>query len=442
MIQTRILKGFRDYLPDMTIPRQEMIRSISKVFASHGYSPIDTPALEYSEILLGKGSEETDKQLYRFQDNGKRDVALRFDLTIPLARFAAMHIDDLGVPFKRYHIAPVWRAEKPQRGRFREFIQCDIDTIGTESSFADAEILAVISRALSSLEVKHQFRINNRKILNGLLESLNAVEDSVSILRALDKLEKAGIEAVSEELQAQTRLTKEQIKTLFSLMTLSEKDQTCKEVLNNISQSMQNSQLVQEGVKELQEILEYLKCYELNYQEPQIDLTIARGLDYYTSTVFETRLSDLPEIGSISSGGRYDNLVGIYSKRSLPGVGCSIGLDRLLAALQELKRLPDMTTTSQVLLTWTDKSLLKETIALADSLRLKGFAAEVYLESAKLSKQLKYANRKNIPFVTIAGPEELEKSICSVKDLNKGNQHDNIPLSQVADLLHSLRNES
>lgn len=382
-----------------------MIRIIEDAFLSFGFTPIETPALEYSEILLGKGSEETDKQLYRFNDNGDRDVSLRFDLTIPLARFSAMHMHEVGTPFKRYQIAPVWRAEKPQRGRYREFYQCDIDILGSNSELADAEVIAVIDKALNNLDISHKFRINNRKILAGLLEDLNISDKSQEVLRAIDKLDKLGKEVVEKELREIT----DQTESIFSFL---EADNDIGELKKNYSKN----ETSQAGVNELEKVVLYLEKLGVNNFE--LDLSIARGLDYYTGTIFETEFNDMPEIGSISSGGRYDNLTGLYSKQVLAGVGGSIGLDRILGAFEELGRISDKNSTAKVLVC----NMHASSIVTARSLRDAGIATELYFEEAKLAKQLKYANQKGIGIVVIAGRDEVEKGVCGVKNLENGDQ--------------------
>lgn len=423
-IEPKILKGFRDLLPGVALLREQMIRKLQDVFCSFGFSPIDTPALEYTEILLGKGSQETDKQMYRFNDNGGRDVALRFDLTVPLARFAAMHINELGTPFKRYHIAPVWRAEKPQRGRYREFFQCDFDTIGSTSPSVDAEVLCVVHQSLCALGIRHTVRLNNRKLLNGLVQSLNATEKSPAILRAIDKLDKLGAEVVTEELKTQAELHQTQIDRIFALLELSKSNYSSSELLVELSSVLADSPLALQGVQELETIAALLDATWSESDAWRIDPSIARGLDYYTGLVFETEFSDMPNIGSIASGGRYDNLAGLYSKKELPGVGGSIGLDRILGAYEELGRISENTSTAQVLVCVLDEGTESRLAALAQHLRASGLNVELYSEASKLGTQLKYANKKSIPFAVIAGSNELAAGKLNLKDLTSGEQTD------------------
>ncbi len=438
-IEPKILKGFRDQLPQVTIPRNQMIETLQRVFACFGFAPIDTPALEYAEILLGKGSQETDKQLYRFQDQGGRDVALRFDLTVPLARFAAMYINELGTPFRRFHIAPVWRAEKPQRGRYREFIQCDFDIIGTSSAFADAEIISVIHHALTELKIGHKVRVNNRKILNGFLAQLGGGSSSTAVLRSIDKLDKLGTDKVREELQTEAGLTSGQIDRVFAFLALSGSSASNRELLVELKRFFEESELALVGIRDLERVVSALGEAGITDKDCGIDLSIARGLDYYTGSVFETTMLDLPHIGSICSGGRYDNLASLYTSRDLPGVGASIGLDRILGAMEELGRFSDKSTTANVLVTLLDEASEGKSLALANTLRAKGINTELYPEPVKLGNQLKYASKKGIEFAIIAGAQELSQGICSVKRLATGEQVDGLSVAVLTDYLRDSK---
>ncbi|MCC6954709.1 MAG: histidine--tRNA ligase [Deltaproteobacteria bacterium] len=432
LIEPRVLKGFRDTLPAVALERSRMIRTLEGVFSSFGFTPIDTPALEYAEILLGKGSEETDRQLYRFTDQGGRDIALRFDLTVPLARFVAEHANELGMPFRRYHIAPVWRAEKPQRGRYREFIQCDFDIIGSESLLGDAEVLGLVSASLGKLGIDHELRVNNRLILNGLLETVNAGGTAALVLRAVDKLDKLGAEVVKAELREQGGLDDAQIATVFAYLALSASDATPTEVLRELDGLLAKSATGTAGVQALRTLFAHASEYGLAGRMLQLDLSIARGLDYYTGMVFETRMVAMPAIGSICSGGRYDNLVNLYSNRRLPGVGGSIGLDRIFGALEELKQLDVRTSPAQVFVAVGDDSCIAGAISIAQSLRQAGHPTELSLEAGSLGAQFKYADRRGIGLAVIFGERERLAGTCGVKNLKTGEQVNDISLTGIA----------
>ena len=310
LINPRTLSGFRDFLPEAMIPREKLMETARNVYRSFGFSPIDTPTLEYSEILCGKGSEETDRQMYRF-NHGKHDVAMRFDLTVPLARFAAQHSNELGLPFKRYHIATVWRGERPQKGRYREFAQCDFDTIGTTSIASDIETVLVINDLMRAIGFeKFSIRMNNRKVLNGILEKANLAEHSVTILRALDKLPKIGAEKVKEEMIATTGAGDSQVDQVLELANISG---TCEEVINKLEPLCAGNELAELGRDELAQVISGTSAVGITDANLSIDVSIARGLDYYTGTIVETFLDDLPTIGSVCSGGRYNNLAELYT---------------------------------------------------------------------------------------------------------------------------------
>lgn len=430
MITPQTLKGFRDYLPETMIPRRQIINAAAEVYESFGFAPIDTPALEYLEILQGKGSDETDKQMYKFQDAGGRNVGMRFDLTVPLARFSAQHINELGTPFKRYHIAPVWRGENTQHGRYREFVQCDFDTIGTTGVESDIEAVLVIYTLFCRLGFKDQFviHVNNRQILNGVLETMNLRDKSVSVLRAIDKLPKVGAEKVIEELKQTAGATDEQCESLLAMASLTG---TNDEVLNRLSEIAAQSELAQAGIARLRQILDGAKAAGIADSAVQIDLSIARGLDYYTGVIFETFLTKLPKIGSVCSGGRYDNLAELYTKQQLPGIGASLGLDRLLAAMEELGKLPDAKTPADVLILFFDSERLNDYIKMSVELRSAGVKVELYPEPKKIKAQMQYADRKGFKYVVIAGSKEFEEGKVQIKNLADGSQKD-VPMSELA----------
>jgi histidyl-tRNA synthetase len=434
MIQPRTLKGFRDYPPATMIPREAIIETARRVYRSYGFSPIDTPALEHLEILTGKGSDETDKQLYRFEDNGGRAIGMRFDLTIPLARFVAQHIGQLGTPFKRYHIANVWRGETPQRGRFREFMQCDFDTVGTTSPAADIETVLVIHDLLHAIGFERfTIRVNNRKVLTGLLDQLGLRTQTVAVLRALDKLPKIGPTKVAAEMERTANASEAQIKQVLQLASLSGRASfhgrngqagngpgENVELIDQLKPLIAGSEEGEAGLTQLTQLLAGCQAAGVGAQHIQVDVSIARGLDYYTGMVVETFLDDLPEIGSVCSGGRYDNLASLYTKQQLPGVGASLGLDRLLAAMGELNLLAATTTTAEVLLCYFVADHLNDYLKLASQLRAVGQRVEFYPEAKKLGKQLQYANRKGFRVALVIGEDEFTACECQIKDLSQG----------------------
>jgi histidyl-tRNA synthetase len=417
MIQPRTLRGFRDYLPEQQIPREWMLEQARKVYRSYGFAPIDTPALEYTEILLGKGGAESDKLIYRFKDHGDRDVALRFDLTVPFARFAAQYIGQLGVPFKRYHMGPVWRGENTGQGRYREFWQCDVDTIGTTSNAADIETALVIHDLLAALGLERfQIRMNNRLVLGGVLEQFGMADKAAPVLRVLDKLPKIGRDATRAEMIEAAQITAEQADNVLDLAGIEGDNRA---VLEQVHQRFGASGQVAEGVRRLRQLLEVAAKAGIPEERVRIDLSICRGLDYYTGTVYETFLTDLPGIGSVCSGGRYDNLASVYTKQQLPGVGASLGLDRLVAALEELKLLKSAATPAHVLMVQFSADHLGEYQQMARALRAAGIGVEVYPEAKKLGAQFQYAEKRGFRVALIAGPDEFAKGVWKIKDLAK-----------------------
>jgi histidyl-tRNA synthetase len=421
-ITPRTLKGFRDYLPEAMIPREQLVETARRVYRSYGFSPIDTPALEYLEVLAGKGGEESDKQLYKFQDHGGRWVGLRFDLTVPLARFAAQHIAALGTPLKRYHIAAVWRGENTQRGRYREFMQCDFDTIGTLSVAADIETALVIHDLFRAIGFDaFTIRLNNRMVLAGLLERLDLADRATPILRALDKLGKIGPAAVAEEMQATAGATAAQTAEVLRLAAL---EGTTDEILSRLDPLVAGSERGAEGVARLDAVLRAVEAAGVAPQRLALDVSIARGLDYYTGTIYETFLDALPEIGSVCSGGRYDNLAELFTSQALPGIGASLGLDRLLAAMEELGMIEKVRTPAPVFIPYFDEDRLHDYLRLASALRASGIGVEVFPEPKRLGQQLKYADRRGFRLALIAGTSEFESGTCQLKDLAAGTQED------------------
>ncbi len=423
-IEPRTLKGFRDFTPELMIAKEAMIEIIRGVFRSFGFVPIDTPALEYTEILLGKGGGETDKQLYRFTDQGGRDVALRFDLTVPFARFAAQHGRTLGTPFKRYHLGPVWRGENTARGRFREFWQCDFDTIGTRSPLADLETALVIDRLLVALGVtRFEQRLSDRGVLAGLLDELGLAGEAAPVLRALDKLDKLGRDQVARELAREAKAAPATIDAIFAFA--GEKGEAA-DLLARLGKRFRDHPVAQTGISRLGVITSGLEAAGVPPDRYRIDLGLARGLDYYTGTIYETVLRDEPGLGSVCSGGRYDNLASLYTRDVLPGVGASLGLDRLLDALDRLGLSAQGQATAKVLVAILDPTRWIDYVRMAEELRAEGVPTELYPDEHRLDRQLRYADRKGIPLVVIAGEDELDRGTVAVKDLRTGAQRSDL----------------
>ncbi|TNF29505.1 MAG: histidine--tRNA ligase [Deltaproteobacteria bacterium] len=425
-----LLKGFRDYLPDVELTRRTMLDRVTGVFEGFGFGPLQTPAIEYSEVLLGKYGDEGEKLLYRFTDNGERDVALRYDLTVPLARIVAMY-GDIPKPFRRYQVAPVWRAEKPGRGRFREFMQCDVDIIGEPSIRADAECMIVGLEVLRALEVDGVvMRVNNRKILDGMLDAVGVTEREArhAVMRAIDKLPKIGRAGVSAEIRETVGLDDAGLETLFAVL---DRKIAGAADLAALTPVIGGSETGVEGIAELTELLGVLEAAGLGDQV-EVDLSIARGLDYYTATIYETFLVGHEEYGSVMSGGRYDTLLGMFLKQSLPAVGISLGVDRLLAALLELELIPPRKTAADVFIALFDEEGYAEHVKLARVLREHGLRSELSLSPAKLGKQFKLAERKGYRFIMLAGPDERAAGIVNIKDLASGEQS-RLALADVAE---------
>jgi histidyl-tRNA synthetase len=432
VIEPRVLKGFRDFLPQAEMIRRNLTEKIEGSFRSFGFVPIDTPALEYAEILLGKGGGETEKQIYRFKDNGERDIALRFDLTVPFARFVALHQSELNFPFKRYHIGKVWRGENTQRGRYREFTQCDFDIIGNDSTAADFEILLMIYTTLQNLGVNVNIKINHRGLFNRFLIALRQERNSVEVLRSVDKLSKVGIDEtektlseITGEINAQKILEFIGAKNKSSIGNTDCNTKNFEDTLNRITDL---SGGVSPESERLRQLWQFMNDSLMGGADGffTLDPSITRGLDYYTGVVFETFLTDLPEIGSICSGGRYDNLAGLYSKNKISGVGSSIGLDRMISALEEIGKLPTATNTAVAIacIKQEDSGLYQ---ALAQKLRQAGIHCEVFLEAVlpsgevavenkHLVKQFVLAEKKGLRWMLIPGKNPLLDPVC-LRDL-------------------------
>ncbi len=425
-IEPRILKGFRDLLPNEAAQRIELFEMIRGVFNSACYLPIDTPALEYTEILLGKGSDETDKQLFRFQDQGGRDIALRFDLTVPLARYVSQHRNDLTLPFKRYHIAPVWRAEKPQKGRYREFYQCDFDIIGTKNISSDIDTLITIGNIFEQIGLKYNIRINHRVILNSVIKFYAPDANETAILRIIDKLDKLGIELVKKELIALGSIEEGNVINLLKTITDLKNEKDLNIVFGILDDLLKNIENTSDVLKDCKKLFSTLNNASLKNGSYTYDISIARGLDYYTGIVFETQLVDFPDLGSVCSGGRYDNLALLFSSQELPGVGGSVGIDRLLVALENTQFNFAKEKPTKILITVFSDDLIGEYFKLANTLRANNFSTEIYSGNGKLGNQLKYANKGDFDYAIIIGENEAETNSVIIKDLktaSEDNQH-------------------
>lgn len=426
LIEPRILKGFRDILPAAEIERAGLQEKITNVYRSFGFVPIDTPVLEYSEILLRKSSGETEKQVFRFLDNGKRDVALRFDLTVPFARFTAEHEAELYFPFKRYHIAKVWRGEKPQAGRYREFIQCDIDTVGSDSAASDFEILNVMKTALEEIGVKDiTIHVNHRGIFNRFLTKIESGEKSEEILRCVDKLAKVGTEQVQKELEELTS-SKEKAELILKYISGGKDFDSTLDIIEQMAGGEADD------TRRMREIREMMKASGI--QDAYVfDPSITRGLDYYTGIVYETFLNALPSIGSVCSGGRYDNLAGLYTKTKLPGVGGSIGLDRLIAGLEQLGKTSKKGSYLDAEIFCADKSLSILYQKTAAELRKYGVKVEVFPDAKKMGQQYALSEAKSIPWGIIIGSNEAACGKITLKNLLTREQFENISVEQAAE---------
>ena len=420
-IQPRILSGFMELLPDDQILFNKMYDKIRASYEKFGFIPLDTPVLEYSSVLLAKAGGETEKQIYRF-DKGDTDISMRFDLTVPLARYVAMHTQDIAFPFRRYQMGKVFRGERAQKGRFREFYQCDIDIIGDETLniTADSEIPAIIYTTFVDLGFNNfTIRINNRKILNGFFEALELQEKASDILRIIDKIEKVGEEVVLEMLD-EIQVDREKSLKILELMNI--KGDTDKKIKKLEKLKKYKNATLTEGIEELKTVVNGIREFEVPEENFAVDFSIARGLDYYTGTVYETMLNDYKEIGSVCSGGRYDNLAEFYTNKKLPGVGISIGLTRLFYKLKEAGIIkPDEATPAKVmLLPLTDD--LSYTNKLAMRLRKEGINTEVNYSKRSLKSMLNYANRLSVPYVMFLGEDEIKDQIFTLKNMTNGEQ--------------------
>ena len=401
MKQTKIqtLKGFRDFLPDTMRVRNYVTDTFRQVFESFGYQPVETPTLEYASTLMGKNGDEADKLLYTFKDKGDRLVGLRYDLTVPISKVLSIYQDKINLPFKRYQIQPVWRADKPQKGRYREFVQCDIDAFGSTSPVVDAEIITILYTCLKKLGFqKFTIGINSRQVLNSILESSGIKEDKSSVLQALDKMGKIGENGVTKELK-EKGVSSTIIKSILDQIKSIKPDQNLKQILDAVA------------------------SFGVPKSFYKFDPTLVRGLDYYTGAIFETYITK-PKIGSITGGGRFDNLISDLGGPDIPAVGSSLGLDRIVDCIIDQNLLPEITQTSttKVVISVFDQDTFKKSIEITSFLNQSGINTLLYPQTDKLAKQFKYASAEKIPFVIVIGPDEIKNNTVTLKNMSTGDQ--------------------
>ncbi len=421
-VKPRTLSGFMELLPKQQVQFERIRNILAETYEKYGFTPLDTPVIESSEVLLAKAGGETEKQIYRFQ-KGDSDLALRFDLTVPLAKYVALHYNELSFPFRRYQIGKVYRGERAQRGRFREFYQADIDVIGDGKLdiINEAEIPAVIYQTFTALGLKRfQIRVNNRKILNGFYAMLHLEEHAADIMRLVDKLDKVGPEKLGLMLADEPYLNEDAVDDILTFILIKGSNQ---EVLSKLEEYRGRNETFDQGLDELATVVKYLSAFGVPEDHFVVDLTIARGLDYYTGTVYETTLLDHPEIGSVCSGGRYDNLAEYYTEKQLPGVGIAIGLTRLFYVLQEQEMLSEALPTAPcdvLVLPMTDD--LSPAVAFATACRGAGVRTQLYTEGKKFKAKMNYADRIGVPYVAFLGEDEVANGVVSLKDMTSGDQ--------------------
>ncbi|WP_334095395.1 histidine--tRNA ligase [Helicobacter typhlonius] len=443
MVTPRTLSGFKDRLPKEALAKAHLLNKVSNVFMNFGFVPIETPHLEYADVLIKQGSDEIQKELYRFKDHGGRDVALRFDLTVPLARFVSQYKNEVGLPFKRYAIGNVFRGERAQRGRYREFTQCDFDFIGSDSISCDAEILQVIYASLMKLGIE-EFTIwlNHRGILDGICEYCGIVNDKDinSALRIIDKFDKIGKDGVAAELQKELSLSGKQVEQLLEYTSIKQQGDS-ENFFKQIAFMSEFNESIKRGIDDLKALYEVLAPLQMDRDTYRINFSIARGLGYYTGIVYETTLNALKSIGSVCSGGRYDNLTRTFSKERMSGVGASIGLDRLLAALEELGLLHMNATSARALIVCMDRSYFGYAHLLAETFRRSKVPIEVYPEINKLKKQFGYANTKGYEFVIVIGESEFSSKTLTLKNMASSMQMNNISFLKALTLIQEEKED-
>ena len=425
-----IPKGTRDFGQIEMARRNYIFDTIRGVFSLYGFQQIETPAMENLSTLMGKYGEEGDKLLFRIQNSGEKaalapEKGLRYDLTVPFARYVVQHREEISFPFKRFQIQPVWRADRPQKGRYREFYQCDVDVIGSDSLIGELELIQIVEEVYRRLGIRVCLHINNRKILAGIAEVIGEPDKIIDITVAIDKLDKIGVDAVNAELQ-ERGLSEEAVKALQPILNGQGNDvRSTKEKLADLRAFLANSEIGLKGVEELEELFELVESQKSKVESPlaiELDLCLARGLNYYTGAIFEVKALDA-QIGSITGGGRYDNLTGIFGMPDVSGVGISFGADRIYDVLTELNLFPAaLQSTTQVLFATFGQDELRYALRWAKELRAQDIAVEVYPEPTKMKKQMGYADAKQIPFVAIVGGDEMAQNKVMLKDMASGNQ--------------------
>lgn len=435
LVQARTLKGFRDILPAEAMVKNTMLATLARVFESFGFVPIQTPHLEYTQCLFGDAGADIQKQVYRFRDNGDRDVALRFDLTVPFARFISQHYSTVGLPFKRWASGNVFRGENTQAGRYREFTQCDFDFVGTESLSSDAEVIQVIDSSLSALGLSNfQIRINNRKVMNGLAAAVGLQDRSAEILQEIDKLDKIGAEKVRQNLLESLRLPAESVATILEFVTGALSAKSNSEVFETLGKYKDRHSLIKEGLEELETVTRMVAQVGITDPRLKVDPSIARGLGYYTGIVYESILLDLPQLGSICSGGRYDNLTQTFRKEKCPGVGASVGLDRLMAGLEQLGLTPKVGTPAVCLIAVPNEDLRQPSFRIAHELREAGLNIEIYPDADKMKKQIAYARRANHPYLL-----QIRGDLIVIENLQKQTEEHEFALTSLTEVIDFLR---
>ena len=434
-----LARGTRDFGPEKMVKRNYIFDTIKAVFQRFGFQPLETPSMENLSVLMGKYGDEGDQLLFKILNSGNfsekisqtdldegykklttkiSEKGLRYDLTVPFARYVVMNRNELPLPFKRYQIQPVWRADRPQKGRYREFYQCDADVVGTDSLICEAEIVMMIQEVMQSLNINFNLKINNRKILSGLSEAIGAAGQEAALAVAIDKLDKIGQEKVMEEL-AERGFSEEALANLTPVFSITGSNQ---EKFTKLEELLQTSEVGKKGIEELREMWNYMTAFGVTDENIELDITLARGLSYYTGAIFEVKALDV-QIGSITGGGRYDNLTGTFGVPGLSGVGISFGVDRIYDVLEELNLFPNnQAVTTKLLFCHFGKEEQNYTLPLLRAARERGINAEVFPDNAKIKKQLDYADRKKIPFVVIIGSDELQSGLLTLKDMTSGEQ--------------------